>query len=125
MLGHRELTSQDYFDILRRRFWLILACLAGCLGMAIALTYWIPPRYTSQTLVLIEQQRVPTDYVTPILSEDLGERLASLREQILSRTRLVPIIQRFNLFAGKGADMDSRVAATRARISAENSAGAR
>lgn len=116
MLGHRELTRQDYIDILRRRYWLILACVVVCLGTAVALTYWIPPRYKSQTLVLIEQQRVPTDYVTPILTEDLGARLASLREQILSRTRLVPIIQRYNLFAGQGADMDARVATTRHAI---------
>ncbi len=126
MLGHRELTTRDYVDIFKRRFWLMLVCVVVCLGTAIALTYWIAPRYTSQTLVLIEQQRVPTDYVTPILTEDLGERLASLREQILSRTRLEPIIQRFNLFAGKGADMDSRVAATRTAIQVKPvTAGAR
>jgi uncharacterized protein involved in exopolysaccharide biosynthesis len=116
MLGHRELAFQDYMGILKRRLWLVLLSTLVFLGIAVALTFWIPPQYMSQTLVLIEQQKVPTDYVTPVLTEDLGERLASLREQILSRSRLEPIIQRFNLFAGNGANMDDRVAATQKAI---------
>ena len=79
MLGHRELTIQDYIGILKRRLWLVLLSTLVFLGAAVALTFWIPPQYMSQTLVLIEQQKVPTDYVTPVLTEDLNERLASLR----------------------------------------------
>ena len=30
MLGHRELTMEDYADILKRRFWLILASTVFC-----------------------------------------------------------------------------------------------
>ncbi len=116
MLGHRELAIQDYIGILKRRLWLILLSTIVALGVAMGVTFWIPPQYTSQTLVLIEQQKVPTDYVTPVLTEDLDERLASLREQILSRSRLEPIIQRFNLFAGAGTTMDDRVGATQKAI---------
>jgi polysaccharide chain length determinant protein (PEP-CTERM system associated) len=116
MLGHRELTTQDYVGILKRRLWLVLLCAFVFLVGAAGLTHWIAPQYVSQTLVLIVQQQVPTDYVTPVLTEDLNERLASLQEQILSRSRLEPIIQRFNLFAGNGATMDDRVAATQKAI---------
>jgi polysaccharide chain length determinant protein (PEP-CTERM system associated) len=116
MLGHRELTMQDFTGMLRRRLWLVLVCTVVLFGVAMTLSYVIPPRYVSQTLVLIEQQKVPTDYVTPVLTEDLGERLASLREQILSRSRLEPIIQSFNLFAGNGSTMDDRVLATQKAI---------
>ena len=126
MLGHRELTVQDYVAILKRWYWLILLCALVCFGVAFGITYEIAPRYMSQTLVLIEQQQVPTDYVTPILTEDLGERLASLREQILSRSRLEPIIQRFNLFASGGGTMDARVAETQKAIQVKPvNAGAR
>ncbi|MGB0063707.1 MAG: Wzz/FepE/Etk N-terminal domain-containing protein [Terracidiphilus sp.] len=123
MLGHRELTIQDYMGMLKRRLWLILLATLVVLGIAIGLTFWIPPQYTSQTLVLIEEQKVPTDYVTPVLTEDLDERLASLREQILSRSRLEPIIQRFNLFAGNGATMDDRVEQTQKAIDVKPIAG--
>jgi polysaccharide chain length determinant protein (PEP-CTERM system associated) len=126
MLGHRELTVQDYVAILKRWYWLILLCALVCCGVAFGITYELAPRYMSQTLVLIEQQQVPTDYVTPILTEDLGERLASLREQILSRSRLEPIIQRFNLFASGGGTVDARVTETQKAIQVKPvNAGAR
>jgi polysaccharide chain length determinant protein (PEP-CTERM system associated) len=116
MLGHRELTIEDYAGILKRRFWLILASGVLFLGVGFGLTFLLPPQYVSQTLVLIEQQKVPEDYVKPVVSEDLGQRLASMKEQILSRSRVEPIIERFNLFAGATKTMDDRVDLTRKAI---------
>jgi polysaccharide chain length determinant protein (PEP-CTERM system associated) len=116
MLGHRELTMQDYAGILKRRFLLILACTVLLMGISTGISYTLPPQYTSQTLVLIEQQKVPEDYVKPVVNEDLGARLASMREQILSRSRIEPIIERFNLYAGNKATMDDRVDMTRKAI---------
>jgi len=116
MLGHRELTMQDYVGILKRRFWLILTFAILLLGVGIGLSYILPPQYVSQTLVLIEQQKVPENYVKPVVTEDLGGRLASMKEQILSRSRLEPIITKFNLFAGSNNTMDDRVDQTRKAI---------
>jgi polysaccharide chain length determinant protein (PEP-CTERM system associated) len=116
MLGHRELTMHDYAGILKRRFWLILASTLLLLGVGIAISYVIPPQYVSQTLVLIEQQKVPEDYVKPVVNEDLNSRLASMREQILSRSRIEPIVERFDLYAGNKATMDDRVDMTRKAI---------
>ena len=83
--------------------------------IAVAITYKLTPIYTSQTLVLIEPQTVPDTYVKPIIAEDLDSRLASMKEQILSRSRLEPIIERFNLGA-PGMDMDDKVLSTRKNI---------
>ena len=116
MLGHRELTMEDYAGILKRRFWLILTSGVLFLGVGVGLTYLLPAQYMSQTLVLIEQQKVPEDYVKPVVNEDLGQRLASMKEQILSRSRVEPIIERFNLFAGATKTMDDRVDLTRKAI---------
>jgi polysaccharide chain length determinant protein (PEP-CTERM system associated) len=116
MLGHREMTMQDYVGILKRRFWLILISSIFFLGIGVGLSRFLPPEYVSQTLVLIEQQKVPENYVKPVVTEDLGERLASMKEQILSRSRIEPIVERFNLFAGSNATMDDRVDQTRKAI---------
>src|ERR1039457_5659733 len=105
MLGHRELTMADYADILRRRLSLILTSAFLLLGIGIGIAYILHPRYQSQTLILVEQQKVPADYVQPVFAEDLGARLGSMKEQILSRSRLEPIIKRFNLFANGTASM--------------------
>ena len=64
MLGHRDLTMEDYAGILKRRFWLILICSIAVLAIGVVISRIIPPQYESQTLVLIEQQKVPEDYVT-------------------------------------------------------------
>jgi polysaccharide chain length determinant protein (PEP-CTERM system associated) len=116
MLGHRELTFEDYTGILKRRFWLIFSCSVSLLVVGATLSYVISPRYMSQTLVLIEQQKVPEDYVKPVVEENLNARLASMKEQILSRSRIEPIIERFNLYGGGQATMDDRVAMTQKAI---------
>ncbi len=116
MLGHRELTIEDYIGIMKRRFWLVLTSSILMLGVGIGLSYTLTPEYVSQTLVLVEQQKVPENYVKPVVSEDLGARLASMREQILSRSRLEPIITKFNLYAGGSNSMDNRVDMTRKAI---------
>ncbi len=94
----RELELNDYIAILRRK-WLIilsLALLGG--GLGYGLTRVLPKRFTSQTLVLVAQPTVPGDYVKPVVSEDTNQRLASMQQEILSRTRLEPVIQQFGLF---------------------------
>jgi polysaccharide chain length determinant protein (PEP-CTERM system associated) len=116
MLGHRELTMEDYADILKRRFWLILASAILLFAVGLGATYLISPQYQSQTLILIEQQKIPEDYVKPVVEQDLSARLASMKEQILSRSRIEPIINKFNLFAKNGASMDDRVTLTQKAI---------
>ncbi len=116
MLGHRELTMQDYAGIAKRRFWLIVGSAALFLGIGVAVSYILPPQYVSQTLVLIEQQKVPENYVKPVVTEDLGARLASMKEQILSRSRIEPIIERFNLYGSNKYTMDDRIDLTRKAI---------
>jgi polysaccharide chain length determinant protein (PEP-CTERM system associated) len=107
---------QDYAAMLKRRFWLIAASTFLLLGIGLGVSYILPPQYVSQTLVLIEQQKVPEDYVKPVVNEDLGARLASMKEQILSRSRIEPIIERFNLYAGGQSTMDDRIDMTRKAI---------
>jgi len=116
MLGHRALTVQDYITILKRRWWMIAipALIFPIVGYA--LTFLVQPQYISQTLVLVEQQKVPESYVKAVVTEDLSGRLASMKEQILSRSRLQPIIERFNLFANGKLSMDDRIDLTRKNI---------
>src|SRR5260370_4897340 len=115
MLGHRALTLQDYTTILKRRWWIISfpAIIFPIIGFGIS--YLVQPEYMSQTLVLVEQQKVPESYVKAVVTEDLSGRLASMKGQILSRSRLQPIIERFNLFANSRLSMDDRIDLTRRR----------
>jgi len=116
MLGHRTLNVDDYLGILKRRGWIIAVPTVLLALVGFALTFVVPPRYVSQTLILVEQQKVPDDYVRPVVVEDITARLASMKEQILSRSRLEPIIERFNLYGNKKMSMDDRIDQVRKNI---------
>ena len=119
MLGHRDLSIDDYLAILRRRLWIILIPAIIAPAAAYLISRTLPDEYTSQTLVLVEQQKVPDAFVKSVVSEDLAQRLGTMQEQILSRTRLQPIIERFGLFkeqVGK-VPMEDLVAGLRKSIS--------
>ncbi len=116
MLGHRSLTLDDYLSILKRRGWIALIPLILLPILTVAYSYTIPPQYLSQTLVLVEGQRVAEGIVKPVISADLDSRLSSMKEQILSRSSIQPIIDRYNLYADKKMSMDDRIDATRKNI---------
>src|SRR5271169_5214076 len=89
---------QRYLDLLRRRHrYLLVSVLVGWLVVWGA-SWVLPPKYKSSTLILVEQPTMPKDYVTPNVTEDLQERMQNITQQILSRTRLVHIIEQLNLY---------------------------
>jgi len=94
----RKLTWRDYRHvIIRRRWWLLGPLFAiGLLGLVVG-HLW-PPLYRSEALILVEQQQVPQQYVTPNVVANLQDRLESMTQQILSRTRLQRLIEQFNLY---------------------------
>jgi polysaccharide chain length determinant protein (PEP-CTERM system associated) len=108
MIENRELTVDDYLAMLRRRLKVILipALLAPLAGFLVSFAF--PPKYTSKSLVLVEEQKVPEGYVKPVVTEDLSQRIASMEQQVLSRNRLAPMIDRFGL-AKKGKSVDDVV----------------
>ena len=83
--------------VCRRRWWLTLPAFGT--WMLVWLTSWVlPVQYRSETLILVEQQRVPEQYVVSNVAADLQERLQSMTQQILSRTRLLKIMDEFKLY---------------------------
>ena len=116
MLGHRTLTVEDYLTILKRRWWILAIPAVLFAVVAIGITFFLTPRYTSQTTVLINEQKVPDTIVKPVVTEDLNSRLASMNEQITSRSSLEPIIKKYNLYDSLHGDMDARVAQARKNI---------
>jgi polysaccharide chain length determinant protein (PEP-CTERM system associated) len=96
MATRRELTFGDYLAIFRRRCWLII--IPSILGIpaGFILSVSLPPKYRSHTLILVEQPAISDSYVKPVVSDDLNQRLASMKEQILSRTRLQHLVEQVN-----------------------------
>lgn len=80
----------------RRKYLLIIPAVAG-LVISIILSIVLPSYYKSSTLVLLEEQQVPETYVTPTDETTFAQRINTISQQILSRTRLEQIVNDFNL----------------------------
>lgn len=65
------------------------------------ISWVLPVRYKSTTTILVQQPTVPLNYVAPNISVNLQTRLASLTQQILSRTRLLLIAKRLDLYGNR------------------------
>ena len=103
LLDEQESVKRNYVAILVRRRWYLIAPLliCGLLGAVIAQVW--PLLYKSQALILVEQQKVPEQYVMPNVITNLQTRLDAMTQQILSRTRLVSLIEQFNLYSRERA----------------------
>src|SRR5580700_3196544 len=88
----------DYWAMVLRRRWWLMGPLFVCGFVAFGVAHFWPEKYRSEALILVEQQKVPELYVTPNVVTDLQDRLQSMTQQILSRTRLQKFIEQFNLY---------------------------
>jgi polysaccharide biosynthesis transport protein len=110
-----------YLDIARRRYplFLITAFVGWLLVWGVS---WIlPVSYKSSTAILVEAPAMPRNYVVSNINDDLQDRVQNITEQILSRTRLLHIIDQFNLYAGSKGRLtpDDKVARMRKDIEIE------
>jgi polysaccharide chain length determinant protein (PEP-CTERM system associated) len=80
----------------RRWFMIIPFCLAMIVGIVLAVK--LPKIYEASTLILVQPQRVPEKIVTPVVSSDFLSRINTLSLQIMSRSNLERIIDKFQLF---------------------------
>lgn len=97
MSENRELTMDDYLAMLRRRLKVILipALLAPLAGFMVS--HLFPPKYTSQSTVLVQGQTVPDSYVQPVITSDFTQRIQTLSQEVLAPSRLRPVIRSLNI----------------------------
>ena len=66
--------------------------------LGVAIVYFLPDIYRAESLVLVEQQKIPEKLVESTIQIDLQDRLATISQQILSSTQLQKIIDKYNLY---------------------------
>lgn len=86
------------FSIARRRYYHFLVSMFVGWLIVWGASWLLPARYKSTTLILVQQPALPANYVQPNVSGDLQDRLQSISQQILSRTRLLTIVQDLHLY---------------------------
>src|SRR4051812_48915935 len=121
MLPGKAYKPEDVLLILRRRIWLLLVPFAVVSAGVAAWAYKLPDQFRSETVILVVPQRVPESYVRSTVTTRIEDRLQSITQQILSRTRLERIIQDFNLYPEerKAAIMEDVVDRMRGNINVQ------
>jgi len=117
-----RITPELAIDILLRRRWVIMIPCSIALLVGIFLAILLPRVFEAKTMILVERQKVPENYVQSIVTEDTSQRITTISQQILSRTNLEKIIEDFNLFKGPQQNqgyIEDQVANLRNRISVE------
>lgn len=121
MIPGKRYSPELLLEIANRYKWrmLVPAAIVGAVGCAI--THYLPNRYRSETLILVVPQRVPESYVRSTVTTRIEDRLQSIAQQIMSRTRLERVIQDFNLYPArrKSDNIEDLVERMRSNINVE------
>ena len=98
MTPGKKYTIDDLLTILWRRKWLILIPLFVGLVAGWAYARGLPDRYMSETLILMVPPRLREELVRSTAQSRMGERVQTISQQIMSRTRLETIINDLDLY---------------------------
>jgi polysaccharide chain length determinant protein (PEP-CTERM system associated) len=93
-----NLTFPELFKSVARRPWWFLLPVVLCLAAAWGIVRVLPPVYRASTLVMVERQKVPADYVKATVTTDIDERLKTIEQQITNRDNLERVIKEMNLY---------------------------
>jgi len=105
-----------------RRKWVILGTFVAIFTLVLMWALYLPNIYRSSVSIFIEPQGVPLDYVRPTVTSDIENRLRSINQQITSRTKLLNVIKKLDLYpeaVEKGAPDEVLVAMMREDLSIE------
>src|SRR4030066_782736 len=98
MPEQKPFNIHDYLGIgLRRKWYIMIPLIIGVLT-SVGVYKYLPKVYKATTLILVQPQSVPENYVRPTITDSVAGRLNTISQEILSRTRLEKVIQEFNLY---------------------------
>ena len=112
MIPGKKYKPEDFLEIAWRRRWVIVLPLVLIGIGTFVWTLTLPNRYRSEATVLVVPPRIPQNLRQPSTTENLNRRLQAMKQEIMSRSALEPLILEFNLYPElrKRALMDDVVA---------------
>jgi polysaccharide chain length determinant protein (PEP-CTERM system associated) len=99
MLPGKRYKPEELLQIVTRRIWFVIIPWLVTVVATVGVAKMLPDRFRSESIILVVPPRVPDSIVRSAITAKIGDRLPSISQQILSRTRLERIIQDFGLYA--------------------------
>ncbi len=98
-MEQENIDLREIKDIVVRRRWSFIFPAGGIFLLAVIVALALPPVYKATSTILIEEQEIPADYVITTVTSFVEQRLQTINQRIMSTTRLLEVIDRFDLYA--------------------------
>ncbi len=93
-----EYSLEDVLIVLKRRIIYFLAPILVMIPIGLVVIMLLPPLYEAQGRILVEDQQIPTALVQSTLNTYIDERLQTIRQRVTTRSRMLEVADKFNLF---------------------------
>jgi uncharacterized protein involved in exopolysaccharide biosynthesis len=95
----RDLSDHFAAVVRRRKPMLVTAVLLLAIAAIVAVA--LPPVYRSTATILIEEQEIPTDLVRSTISSYADQRIQVISQQVMTRSNLLQIVDKYDLYASE------------------------
>ena len=99
MEEQQTIKMKDVKEIIKRRWRVFVLTVISVFFCALVIVVLWKPVYRATSTILIEEQEISRDYVMATVTSYAESRLQSINQRIMSSSRLLDIINRFNLYA--------------------------
>jgi len=88
----------DYLGVARRRKWWIILTFTVIFVSTVVVATRMPNIYRSETVILVDPQKVPDSFVPSTVTTSIQDRLSTIQQQVMSPSRLKRIIDSLGLY---------------------------
>ena len=105
----RQRKPGELIGIVKRQKWLIILPMITMTAAIGYVVYRLPSIYESTSLLTVKPPTISSNLVQSLSNEDLSQRLTTISQEVLSRSSLEPMVQKYDLYKverGNGVPME-------------------
>ena len=96
--SEETLPFREYLNAAKRRKWTIILATIGVFAASTVVAVRLPNIYRAETVVMVDPQQIPSNYVASTVSSTIADRLSTIQQQVLSPSRLQKLIDSMGLY---------------------------
>ena len=94
----RQRRPGELLGVIKRQKWLIILPMITLTAAIGYVVYKLPSIYESTSLLTVKPPTISSQLVASLSKEDLSQRLTTINQEVLSRSSLEPMVQKYDLY---------------------------
>ncbi len=94
----RQRSAGELLGIIKRQKWMIILPVITFTAAIGYVVYKLPAIYESTSLLTVKPPTISSNLVASLTNEDLSQRLQTINQEVLSRSSLEPMVQKYDLY---------------------------